>query len=217
MAPWGFSKITRVLGRGRLAGSPDRIVKSASHISPLRFAQSSLVQLLRAALVVGVSGSRRPRAASRRALCVVLASTPGVVITGCAAGIDQATRSRVPSQRLRVFRAASRLPGVLAARSTACVRAVAVADGLWLSFPGSPCPASLVPSRSASACFSGSGSGSWAFLALARGLGLPAIVFLPAGIVPPALFGLHAVGQHAGAGGCWFFGPGSGQSSLFAS
>ncbi len=176
---------------------------------------SSLVQLLRAASVVGVSGSRRPRAASRWALCVVLAATPGVVITGCASGIDQAVRSRVPSRRLRVFRAASRLPGVLAARSTACVRAVAVANGVWLSFPGSPCPAGLVPSRSASACFSGSGSGSWASLALARGLGLPAIVFLPAGIVPPALFGLHAVGQHAG--GCWFFGPGSGQLSLFAS
>ncbi len=183
---------------------------------------SSLVQLLSAASVVGVSGSRRPSQASCWALCVVLASTPGVVITGCAAGIDQLARQRVAPARLRVYRAASRLPGVLAARSTACVRAVAVADGLWLSFPGSPCPASLVSSRSASACFSGSGSGSWASLALARGLGLPAIVFLPAGIVPPALFGLHAVGQHShsragGNGGCWFFGPGSGQLSLLSS
>ncbi len=176
---------------------------------------SSLVQLLRAASVVGVSGSRRPRAASRWALSLALASTPGVVITGCAAGIDQLARQHVAPARLCVFRAASRLPGVLAARSTACVRAVAAANGVWLSFPGSPCPAGLAPSRSTSACFSGSGSGSWASLALARGLGLAAIVFLPVGILPPALFGLHAVGQHAG--GCWFFGPGSGQLSLFAS
>ena len=58
---------------------------------------SSLVQLLSTAGVVGVSGSRRPPQASRRALALALASTPGLVITGCAPGIDQVARSRVPS------------------------------------------------------------------------------------------------------------------------
>ncbi len=176
---------------------------------------SSLALLLASAPVVGVSGSRRPSQISRWAVCLTLAFTPGVVITGCASGIDQVARQRVAPSRLRVFRAASRLPGALAARSTACVQAVAAAGGLWLSFPSSPCPAALVPSRSASACFSGSGSGSWASLALARGLGLASIVFLPAGITPPAPYGLHQVA--ATAPGAWWFGPGSGQIPLFAS
>jgi len=141
----------------------------------------------------------------------VLALVSGSVFVGCARGIDQAVQSSVPSSRLRVFRAsvfgAGR--GAFAARSVACVRAVAATGGLWLSFPSLACPSGLVPSRSASSCFSGFGSGSWASLALAAGLGLPCLVFLPSGVSVPSGWGFRSLG------GGWFWLPGAGQLGLF--
>lgn len=157
--------------------------------------------LLTHAATVGVSGSRRPGPASLAALRAALGAVPSgaLVCTGCARGIDAATRRLVPTSRLRVFSAArSGLPvrAALAARSVACVRAVASAhSGVWLSFPASACPPGLRPSSSSSACFRGLGSGTWASLAFAVGLGLPAFVFLPPGAPVPAGWPLQPAGS----------------------
>ena len=127
------------------------------------------------------------------------------VVVGCASGIDAAARALRPNAS--VVRASSygSGPGALAARSTAVVRAVASGGlaALWLAFPASLCPLGLVPSRSSSACFSGHGSGTWASLALAVGLGVPALVFLPSGVPVPAAWPLAPVAGCAGVRGSW--------------
>lgn len=173
---------------------------------------SLLTAALRSAPVVGVSGARAPSPASlsvcRWALGQLAPST--AVVTGCASGVDACARAVCPSARIVH---ASAFGGVPAARSVAVVRAVAVAAGpggaLWLAFPAGPCPSgrvrgrALVPSRSASACFAGYGSGTWASLALAVGLGVPCLVFLPAGVPAPAGWGLAPVAGCAGRLGGW--------------
>jgi hypothetical protein len=110
----------------------------------------------------------------------------------------------------RVFVAASRQPGHLAARSIAVVRACAGAGGSWCAFPAGPAPVQLRPSSRASACFSGSGSGTWASLALGIGLRRAAIVFLADDSAPPSSFGLVAAG-----GGWWIAQPQTKQLALF--
>ena len=163
-------------------------------------------KLLSSASAVGFSGGRSvPCPASLRALRSAVAAVPsGVpVFVGCAGGVDAVVRSLAPSAS--VFSVASGAfgsgRGAFAARSVACVRAVAAAGGVWVSFPSSACPAGLVPSSSPSRCFSGLGSGSWASLAFAAGLGLPCLVFLPPGVSVPPCWGFVA-----GAGG-WFLLP----------
>lgn len=147
--------------------------------------------IISSAQCVGFSGSRSPNGAIpagvlRSAFAAV--SPSASVLVGCAKGVDATVRSAFGS-RCQVFSVASGQwgsgRGAFAARSTACVKAVASASGLWVSFPCSACPTGLLPSASSSRCFSGSGSGSWASLALAVGLGVPCLVFLPAGIVAP--------------------------------
>lgn len=128
----------------------------------------------------GFSGSR----SSVPSGCSVAAGlVPGgsQVFVGCARGVDAFFRGVFPlaavfSVASGQFGAVGR--GAFAARSSACVRAVAAAGGLWVAFPSSPCPVGLVPSASSSRCFRGLGSGSWASLALALGLGVPCVVFL---------------------------------------
>lgn len=68
-------------------------------------------------------------------------------------------------------------PARLASRSSACVRSVVAAGGLWCSFPSVACPSRVRPSRS----WCSSGSGSWSSLALAAGLGCSVVVCLPVG------------------------------------
>jgi hypothetical protein len=102
------------------------------------------------------------------------------------------------------------LAGRLAARSIACIRAVATAGGTWCAFPGQACRAGLRPSSSAAACFSGLGSGTWASLALAVGMGLPALIFLPTGVGAPAGWGLVSLG-----GGWWSAAPPAIQLAMF--
>ena len=172
-------------------------------------------RLLSGASAVGFSGSRSvPCSESARAIRSAVVAVPaGVpVLVGCAGGVDALVRSLVPSAE--VFSVASGRWGVgrgaFAARSAACVRAVAAAGGVWCSFPSGACPAGLVPSPSQSRCFSGFGSGSWASLAFAAGLGLPCLVFLPPGLSAPAGWGFVP-----GAGG-WFLLPApAAQLSLF--
>ena len=178
---------------------------------------SSLPQLIASASVVGVSGSRAPSVASvaacRSALAGLAASSS--VVTGCARGIDAVARALCPSVRVIRASAFGTGRGALAARSIAVVRAVASGGpaSLWLSFPSGPCPAGLHPSRQPGACFSGHGSGTWASAALAVGLGVPALVFLPPSVAVPPAWPLVPV---IGAAGWVRFRPAVVQSSLFA-
>ena len=187
---------------------------------------ASLTSLLASAPVVGVSGSRAPSPVSA-SVCrwAVGQLAPGAsVVTGCAAGIDRVVRLARPSASVIEASAFGAGRGALAARSVAVVRAVAAGgpSALWLAFPSGPCPPGLVPSRQPSACFSGHGSGTWASLALAVGLGVPALVFLPSGVAAPPASGAGAwplapVPGCAGRRGAWLrFRPSVVQPSLFA-
>ena len=164
---------------------------------------------------VGFSGSRELLPCSVAALRFVsrFVSPGASVFVGCARGADGLARSLFPSAV--VFSVASgswgRSRGSFAARSVACVRAVASASGCWVSFPCSPCPAGLLPSCSSSRCFRGFGSGSWSSLAFAVGCDVPCLAFLPPGVSVPAGWPLVAVG-----GGWFSFRPSACQLSLFA-
>ena len=187
---------------------------------------ASLSSLLASAPVVGVSGSRAPSPVSA-SVCrwAVGQLAPGAsVVTGCASGIDGVARLARPSASVIQASAFGVGRGALAARSVAVARTVAAhAPGaVWLAFPSGPCPAGLVPSRQSSACFGGHGSGTWASLALAVGLGVPALVFLPAGVPAPSASGpgawpLVPVPGCAGRRGAWLrFRPAVVQSALFS-
>ena len=161
------------------------------------------------ASAVGFSGSRSPSGTSVAAVRAAAAAVSAPVLVGCAKGVDEVARELFPNAR--VFSVSSGLFGsgrsAFARRSAAFVRALSSAGGVLLSFPSSPCPAGLLPSRSwSSAC---GGSGTWGTLALAVGLGVPCFVFL--GSVPaPAGWGFSP------CGGGWFsFSPAGVQLSLF--
>jgi len=147
-----------------------------------------ITQLISGAPAVGISGSRRPAPASLVALAALVAQLPAgaLVVVGDAPGIDRRAAKLLP--QAWVFRAASYgvVRGAFAARSIACVQACAGAGGVWCAFPAGPAPAGLRPSASAAACFAGFGSGTWAALALAVGLRLPVVVYLPADVPAPA-------------------------------
>ena len=175
--------------------------------------------LLSSAPLVGVSGSRAPGPACLAALARLLPLVGGPVVVGCAAGIDAAVRRAVPSASVVSAWAFGTGRGALAARSVAVVRQVAagVSGGpspVWVSLPGRACPAGLAPSTSPSACFSGRGSGSWASLALAVGLGVPAVVFLPPPVSAPAGWAFQPLGRFAG-GSFWQVPAGGPSPSLF--
>lgn len=146
---------------------------------------------------IGFSGSRAPSVASVQALQQLLIALPAnaSVIVGCASGIDALVRAARPNAQ--VFRAVDYGIGrsALAARSIACVRAVAAASGIWISLPDANCPIGLRPSSSSAACFAGYGSGSWASLALAVGLNVRCFVFLPPEITAPSGWPLLALDE----------------------
>ena len=154
---------------------------------------SSLVSI---ASCVGFSGSRSPAAESVAAVRAVAALVGCPVAVGCARGVDAIARDLFPAAS--VFAVASGTWGVgrgaFAARSSALVRSL-VGGGCLLSFPASPCPAGLLPSRSSSRCFGGFSAGSWSSLAFTLGLGVPCAVFLPSGVACPAGWGLVAAGR----------------------
>lgn len=167
--------------------------------------------------VFGFSGSRFsvPSGCSVAASLVPAGSE---VLVGCATGVDAYFRSRFPAAQVLAV-ASGRWGsgrGALAARSVACVRAVAAAGGLWVSFPSSPCPAGLHPSSSQSRCFSGYQAGTWSSLALSLGSGVPCLVFL--GSLPcPVGWGLSPLPGCPGWFGCdRVFGRGAVQLSLFS-
>ena len=174
------------------------VVASSSSVLP-----SGVVRVLAGARSFGFCGSRSvvpPPAVWASVVSVVPASSP--VSCGCVAGLCALARSSFSS--VSVFSASSFGfgRGAFAARSVALVRSVRSGSlPLWVSFPGRACPVGLVPSSSPSRCFCGLGSGSWASLAFACGLGLPALLFLPAGVRPPAGWGFFSLGSG------WFFRP----------
>jgi hypothetical protein len=150
----------------------------------------------------GFSGSRQ--GSDRLALEQAAAAVPpgSQVLVGCARGVDTYFRKRFPAAE--VFSVASgrwgQGRGAYAARSTACVRAVKAAGGLWVSFPASPCPAGLLPSSSSSRAFGRFSAGTWSSLSLALGLGVPCLVFSPCGV--PRGWGLSPVSGCPGWFGC---------------
>jgi hypothetical protein len=162
--------------------------------------------------MVGFSGARAPRPVTVRAVQAALTALPAdvSVVVGCANGVDALVRAACPSAQ--VFRADDYGVGrgALAARSIACLRAVAAAGGVWVSLPDRVCPVGLRPSAMASACFAGYGSGSWASLALAMGLGVRCAIFL--GDIPaPVGWPLVAL---AGASGWFIFTPDTSASQV---
>ncbi|MEI6776217.1 MAG: hypothetical protein WCK70_04920 [Chloroflexales bacterium] len=167
--------------------------------------------LLSSAAALGISGSRRPPAASLAALSAALCAAPtGIpVLVGDAQGIDARARQIRPSARVFVAADHGDGPQSFATRSITCVRATVAAGGIWCAFPASPCPAGLAPSASSRRAFSGHGSGTWASLALALGLGLPTLVYLPPG-VPAPWSALSAI-----EGGWWSSAPAAAQLALF--
>ncbi|MBP5977034.1 hypothetical protein HW132_31020 [Brasilonema sp. CT11] len=137
--------------------------------------------------VVGFSGARRAPDWSLDAMSSAASSVSSgcSVRVGCANGVDLffrdlplAVSSAYRFPRAQVFSVAGHHRSDFAARSIACVKSVADDAGLWVCFPSSACPPSLIPSSRSSRCFYGSGSGTWASLALAVGLGVPCLVYL---------------------------------------
>lgn len=164
------------------------------------FGPLSVFSALSGASAVGFCGSRSlvPPPAVWSAVSAAVA--PGAVVScGCVGGLCGLARSSFPSAV--VFSAASfgSGRGSFARRSVALVRSVAASPvSVWVSFPGRACPAGLLPSAVSSRCFCGLGSGSWASLAFAVGLGVPAFVWLPAGVGVPPGWGFVSLG-----GGWW--------------
>jgi hypothetical protein len=176
---------------------------------------AAVLSALSQAGAVGFSGSRSSVPAVVPAVAAAVAALRCPVFVGCARGVDAAFRASFPSASVLAASSFGSGRGSFAARSAACVRAVAVAGassagsflgGLWVSFPSGACPAGLLPSASSSRAFCGSGSGSWASAAFAVGSGLPVLVF---GFAPPAGWGFVSLG-----GGWWFSGWPSSQLSL---
>lgn len=171
---------------------------------------SSVLELVSSFGVVAFSGGRSlvgPSLAAARWLCS--SSSPSSVLVGCAPGADAVARFSFPSASVfSVVPGSGR--GGFAARSVQVVRSCVGSSGLWVSFPSSSCPPGLLPSSSSSRSFCGSGSGSWASLSFAVGCGLPCLVYLAPGIVPPVGWSFVAIGSG------WFLSqPVAVQSSLF--
>lgn len=181
------------VGRFRVR-CPGSSVAAAALAASVR---SPLSGLLRGVRSVGFSGSRSPSSAAVSALRSVLAGVSALrscrVSVGCARGVDSVVRSAfVGCRSLLVFSASAPrfaragAVGALALRSAACVRSVSPGRrGLLLVLPSGPCPSAVRPGRS----FRGGGSGSWGSAALAVGLGRRVVVWLPAGVAPPAWAG----------------------------
>lgn len=167
------------------------------------FLPSSVASLLRSASSFGLCGCRSAVPPACLWSSVVACVPPSAFVScGCVGGLCGSARASFPSAL--VFRASAfgSGRGAFARRSVALVRSVASGPApLWVSFPAVACPAGLVPSSSSSRCFRGLGSGSWASLAFAVGSRVPALLWLPAGVVPPSSWGFACLG------GGWFFLP----------
>lgn len=162
----------------------------------------SLTKIFSQFSAFGFSGSRKLHSTGACLRAVISVPKDSRILVGCADGID--AYFRVSFQQAEIFYAHKYGTGKgrFAARSVAVVKAVKAANGLWVSFPSSPCPTGLLPSSYSSKAFCGSGSGSWASLAFALGSKVPCLIFL--GSVPcPTHWGLAPVPGWSG----WFACP----------
>jgi hypothetical protein len=140
------------------------------------------------ARILGFSGSRKLSQSTSTLASFVLAtavtqpSWSSFVVGCCPTGLDAlvVNSPHVPASRLSVFRAVSRLPRHLVARSAQLADAV----GALVAFPECACPSCVIPSATVARCFCGGGSGTWATAALAAGLGATVYV---AGVAPGSL------------------------------
>lgn len=190
-------------------GSSYLCVVAGASFSPVGAVLPPVVSaLLAGASSVGFSGSRSVVPPSFVSALVFGAVSPSALVSvGCARGFDSLVRSAFPSCVVWWARAFGVGRASFARRSSAFVRSLACSSGsVLVSFPAVACPAGLLPSASASACFGGFGSGSWAGVALAVGLGVPVVLWLPVGVVPPASFGFVPAG-----GGFFVFRPSQGR------
>lgn len=188
--------------RGLLGGPLFCILYVGRHQSPPPFCMQSplppsVLQLLSSARSVVVCGSRRVVPPVLRPFLLVLAGLRCVVACGCCGGVPALCRLFV--SRSRVFSASAfsgpSVASRLVARSCALVRSVVGVPGaLWCSFPLGPCPSVCRPGAVWCSC----GSGSWSSLALAVGLGVPALVWLPSSVRFPW------AGAVCLGGGWWF-------------
>lgn len=162
----------------------------------------------------GVGGSRRPSAFSLGAAWELLTVwhragvEPGSVFTSCGAGAPALAAAMFPGCR---FFSAAELSGLGAAafpvRAAALVRALAAAPApLWVCFPEEVCPPAARPCRRWVSC----GSGSWSECALAFGLGVPVLVFLPRRVAPPSWSSARWSEVAWRPGGRWWYLPVSG-------
>ncbi len=161
----------------------------------------SLTKIFSQFSAFGFSGSRKLHSNGACLRAVISVPKDSRILVGCANGID--AYFRVSFQQAEIFYAHKygTRKGRFAARSVAVVKAVKAANGLWVSFPSSPCPTGLLPSSCSSTAFCGSGSGSWASLAFALGSGVPCLVFLGSLPCPPG-WGLIPVPGWSGWFGC---------------
>jgi hypothetical protein len=176
---------------------------------------SSLSALVFSYPALAFSGSRHASsaaAASAAAFLPSVSSFSGSVGVGCAKGVDSLVRSAFPSAQ--VFSVSSFLVGgrvsraSFALRSSALVHWVAASGGLLVVFPSTACPAGVAPSAS----FRGCGSGSWGSAALAVGLGVPVLLFVPASLgsvfpAPSVLASNFRLFASLAGGSWWVFTP----------
>jgi hypothetical protein len=168
------------------------VVASSSFSLP-----SGASRLLASASSFGFCGSRSLVPPPAVWSSVVAAVPVGRSVScGCVGGLCALARSSFSSVSVFSVSSFGFGRGAFAARSVALVRSVASGSSpLWVSFPAVACPVGLVPSSVSSRCFCGLGSGSWASLAFACGLGVPALLFLPSGVLPPAGWGFFSLGR----------------------
>jgi hypothetical protein len=106
------------------------------------------------------------------------------ILVGCARGVDAQVRAMYPDAV--IFRAGQHggnsYAEKLAFRSAAMVRGVYELRGCLVAFPMKSCPSMVKPCTEWR--FAG-GSGTWGTIALAAGLGVPTIIWLPLGIAAP--------------------------------
>lgn len=167
---------------------------------------------------VGFAGSRAGAGAGAAGRLAGAAAAAGCsVLASCGSGAPAAALAAAGAAG-RLFSvaapqfAALPFPARLAARAAAFVRALAASPApVLLCWPGCPAPAGLLPGRSWQSC----GSGSWSELALAVGLAVPVVVFLPPGVQPPAGWGVWSVAVVGPFAGGWSLRPAAAQLSLF--
>lgn len=149
--------------------------------------------------VIGFSGSRCGFVGQgEQAFIAAAAVLPAAcrVLVGDARGVDAAVRRWFTGAE--VLRVCGAGRSAVAARSVRLVVELQRRSGSLVAFPGAACPVGLVPSAQPRECFCGLGSGSWATAALAVGLGLPVLLWVPESRWVPASWRLEALG------GGWF-------------